>query len=44
MVKVKMTGRIISQENIAAEIYSMLIEAAEIAEQTRPGLFISVYC
>ncbi|WP_317346986.1 dihydroorotate dehydrogenase electron transfer subunit [Blautia argi] len=44
MVKVKMTGRIISQEKIAAEIYSMWIEAAEIAEQTRPGQFISVYC
>ena len=44
MAKVKMTGRIISQEKIAAEIYSMWIEAAEIAEQTRPGQFISVYC
>ena len=44
MVKVKMTGRIISQEKIAAEIYSMWIEAAEIAKQTRPGQFISVYC
>ena len=44
MVKVKMTGRIISQEKIAAEIYSMWIEAAELAEQTRPGQFISVYC
>ena len=44
MAKVKMTGRILSQEKIATEIYSMWIEAAEIVKEAKPGQFISVYC
>ena len=43
MAKVKMTGRILSQEKIATEIYSMWIEAAEIVKKrSRDSLFLCI--
>lgn len=44
MAKLKMTSRIISQEMISPDIYSMWLSAKEIAEQAAPGQFISLYC
>lgn len=44
MAKVKMTSRIISQEMLAPDIYSLWLSAEEIAVQAKPGQFISVYC
>ena len=44
MAKVKMTSRILSQECLAPDIYSLWLEAGEIAAQAKPGQFISVYC
>ena len=44
MAKLKMTSRIISQEMISPDIYSMWLSAAEIAGQAAPGQFISLYC
>ena len=37
-------SRIISQEMISPDIYSMWLSAAEIAGQAAPGQFISLYC
>ena len=42
MIKIKETARVISQEMLVKDIYSMWIETA-IAEKTIPGQFISVY-
>ena len=44
MAKLKMTSRIISQEMISPDIYSMWLSAAEIAGQAAPGQFLSLYC
>ena len=43
MAQVKTTAGVASQEKIADDIYSMWIEAGEIAEKCVPGQFISVY-
>lgn len=43
MSKVKMTANIIRQDNIATDIYSMVLSAREIAEQARAGQFINLY-
>ena len=43
MAQVKTTAVVASQEKIADDIYSMWIEAGEIAEKCVPGQFISVY-
>lgn len=43
MSKVKIKADIVRQENIATDIYSMIISAREIAEQARPGQFIDLY-
>lgn len=43
MSKIKMTANIIRQENIATDIFSMIIEAKEIACQAKPGQFIDLY-
>lgn len=43
MGKIKMTANIIRQEMIATDIYSMIIEAKEIAEQAKPGQFVDLY-
>lgn len=44
MAKLKMTSTVISQEMIAADIYSLWLDAKEIAEQANAGQFISLYC
>ena len=43
MGKVKTTAKVVSQEALAADIYSMWIEAPEIAAAAKPGQFLSVY-
>lgn len=43
MGKIKLTANIIRQENIATDIFSMLLEAKEIASQAKPGQFIDLY-
>ncbi|MDO4267181.1 MAG: dihydroorotate dehydrogenase electron transfer subunit [Eubacteriales bacterium] len=43
MGKVKMTGKVVSQEALAGDIFSMWIQADEIAAAAEPGQFISVY-
>lgn len=43
MGKIKETCTILSQECIGKDIYSMWIETKTIAEQAKPGQFVSVY-
>ena len=43
MAKVKMTAEIVSQEELAAGIYSMWIKASEIASQAVAGQFVDLY-
>lgn len=43
MSKTKMDAAVYSQEKIAAGVYSMWLCAKEIANEARPGQFISVY-
>lgn len=43
MGKIKMEAKIIRQDEIATDIYSMVIDAPEIASQAVPGQFIDVY-
>lgn len=41
--KVKLTAAVVSQEALTEDIFSMWIEAPEVASNARPGQFISVY-
>lgn len=43
MGKVKIKANIVRQENIATDIYSMIISAKEIANQAVPGQFVDLY-
>ncbi len=43
MGKIKMTANIIRQEMIGTDIYSMVIEAKDIAAQAKPGQFVDLY-
>ncbi|MGN0396299.1 MAG: dihydroorotate dehydrogenase electron transfer subunit [Coprococcus sp.] len=43
MGKLKMTARVVSQECIATDVYSLVLRAKEIAEQAVAGQFVSVY-
>lgn len=43
MGKIKMEAKIIRQDEIATDIYSMVIQAPDIASQAVPGQFIDVY-
>lgn len=43
MAKKKLTGKVLKQEMLMEGIYSMWIQAEEIASQSVPGQFISVY-
>ena len=43
MGKIKMEAKIIRQDEIATDIYSMVIQAPEIASQAVPGQFIDLY-
>ena len=43
MGKIKITAKVVRQENIATDIFSMVIEAKEIASQAVPGQFVDLY-
>lgn len=43
MGKIKITAKVVRQENIATDIFSMVIEAKEIACQAVPGQFVDLY-
>ena len=43
-MKEQITGRLLSQKQLAEGIYSMWIEAERIAKEAIPGQFVSVYC
>ncbi|MBQ8412653.1 MAG: dihydroorotate dehydrogenase electron transfer subunit [Lachnospiraceae bacterium] len=43
MGKIKMTANIVRQEMIATDIYSMIIEAKDIAKEAKPGQFVDLY-
>lgn len=43
MDKLKMTAKVIRQDEIAYEIYSLLISAKEIADIAKPGQFVNLY-
>lgn len=43
MAKVKQTVKVASQDQLAADVFSMWIDTKEIAGQAKPGQFISVY-
>lgn len=43
MKKIKMTAKVVSQEALTSDIFSMWIQADEISAAGRPGQFISVY-
>lgn len=44
MSKIKMKADIVRQENIATDIFSMVVSAGEIAQSAVPGQFVSFYC
>lgn len=41
--KVKLTAKVVSQEALTEDVYSMWIQADEVAKSAGPGQFISVY-
>lgn len=43
MAKVKVMALVVSQEQLAADVYSMWIDVPEIAAQAVPGQFVDVY-
>lgn len=43
MSKIKMTADIIRQDNIATDIFSMVLSAEAIAREAKPGQFIDLY-
>lgn len=43
MSKVKMTADVIRQDNIATNIYSMVVSAKEIAAEAKPGQFANIF-
>lgn len=43
MAKIKMTAKVESQVSLASDVFSMWIEAGEIAKQATTGQFVSVY-
>ena len=43
MSQVKQIAKVVSQERLMTDVYSMWIDTAEIATQVKPGQFISVY-
>ena len=42
--KYSIRAEVISQEQIASGIYSLVLSAPQIAESARPGQFVSLYC
>lgn len=43
MDKIKLTAKVIRQDEIAYEIYSLLLSAKEIADIAKPGQFVNLY-
>ena len=43
MAKIKMTGKVIQQDNIAGDIFSLVICADTIAKEAIPGQFVNLY-
>ena len=43
MGKLKMTAKVVSQETLATDVHSLVLEAPEIASQAIAGQFVSVY-
>lgn len=43
MGKLKMTAKVVSQKTLATDVYSLVLEAPEIASQAIAGQFVSVY-
>ena len=43
MGKLKMTAKVVSQETLATDVYSLVLEAPDIAAQAIAGQFVSVY-
>lgn len=43
MSKVKISAKVIRQDNIATDIFSLLVSAKEIAENAKPGQFVNLY-
>ena len=43
MSQVKQIAKVVSQEQLLADVYSMWIDTEEIAGQAKPGQFISIY-
>ena len=43
MGKLKMTAKVVSQETLATDVYSLVLEAPDIAAQALAGQFVSVY-
>ena len=43
MSKIKMKANIIRQDNIATDIFSLVVSAKEIAKQAKPGQFVDLY-
>lgn len=42
--KFKETAKVIKQEKIATDVYSMWIRTDKVASEAKPGQFISIYC
>ncbi|MBO6114248.1 MAG: dihydroorotate dehydrogenase electron transfer subunit [Lachnospiraceae bacterium] len=43
MDKTKMTAKVIRQDEIAYEVYSLLLSAKDIADMAKPGQFVNLY-
>ncbi len=43
MDKIKMTAKVIRQDEIAYEVYSLLLSAKDIADMAKPGQFVNLY-
>ena len=43
MGKIKMTAKVLRQEIIASDIFSLILSAKDIADEAKPGQFVSLY-
>lgn len=43
-MKAKKLCKIVSQDKLASDVYSMWIDAEQIANEAKPGQFVSLYC
>ena len=44
MSKAKVTAKVISQEPLASDVYSIVLQVGEMALEAVPGQFVAVYC